>query len=344
MSFWREDLGLLPPDPGDRLLLDGTDGGWNSAHAYSLTNLTALAYEPEETVRSFLAERGWTLSEYRSLPHRPLFKVWSHTGWFAARKGDDLVVAVRGTEPPNLLNWATNLAIAPVRASRFILEAGGRIHLGFGEAFSAMWPSLEVRLREFADRDGKRVWIAGHSLGGAVALLCASQMAFHAPRFGAVRLAGLYTCGQPRVGNREFADSITPHLGRLYFRIVHGNDIVPHVPPEFLAPNAVKRVASFFGKLFGIGERKCDYAHAGMLRYLPPETGECTEALPPGCPRSVEEIAARLAPAFPLLRRMVIAGRQTLAQLPAEIRHHFPMGSAPEHTAYVPRLRSFLAS
>ena len=38
MGFWREDLGLLPPDDSDRLVMGGDGLEWNESRAFSLTN------------------------------------------------------------------------------------------------------------------------------------------------------------------------------------------------------------------------------------------------------------------------------------------------------------------
>jgi hypothetical protein len=44
----------------------------------------------------------------------------------------------------------------------------------------------------------------------------------------------VYTFGSPRNGGQEFFDDYTPRLGDFTFRLVHGTDIVPTVPPASL--------------------------------------------------------------------------------------------------------------
>lgn len=45
------------------------------------------------------------------------------------------------------------------------------------------------------------------------------------------RIAGVYTFGQPKVGNEEFAYQLRAHAaGTAFYRVTHGNDIVPLVP------------------------------------------------------------------------------------------------------------------
>jgi len=42
----------------------------------------------------------------------------------------------------------------------------------------------------------------------------------------------LYTMGQPRVGDKEWADAFDKYVTQAY-RITHANDIVVHIPPEW---------------------------------------------------------------------------------------------------------------
>jgi len=69
----------------------------------------------------------------------------------------------------------------------------------------------------------------GHSLGGALATLAAIDAA----TAGIIPISQtspqLYTYGSPRVGNWVFAEAVSK-LIPVMFRIVHFNDIVPHVP------------------------------------------------------------------------------------------------------------------
>lgn len=70
--------------------------------------------------------------------------------------------------------------------------------------------------------------VTGHSLGGAMAILCAADLK---NLFGNVD--STYTFGQPRVGNPAFASwfqSTHPNT----FRLVDYADIVPHLPPSNL--------------------------------------------------------------------------------------------------------------
>jgi len=77
-----------------------------------------------------------------------------------------------------------------------------------------------------AGHPGAQVWVTGHSMGGAMAVFCALDIRIRLK----VPFVGLYTFGQPRVGNLPFASFIAHTLPNA-LRIVHQDDVVPHLPP-----------------------------------------------------------------------------------------------------------------
>ncbi|KAI6225515.1 Lipase domain containing protein [Aphelenchoides fujianensis] len=73
-----------------------------------------------------------------------------------------------------------------------------------------------------------RVFVTGHSLGGGLAAIAAGELV-GVERVAAERVVML-NFGQPRVGDREYALRYEKLLPFAY-RVVHANDLVPHVPP-----------------------------------------------------------------------------------------------------------------
>ncbi|MBL8175167.1 MAG: lipase family protein [Bryobacterales bacterium] len=137
------------------------------------------------------------------------------TQGFTATSESSVLLVFRGTEPKNIRDWMTD-----AQAVRVPSPAGGSVHQGFSRALDAVWGHIQGTL---AKHKGKRLVISGHSLGGGLAVLAAS-------RLPGVPLS-LYTFGQPRVGNEEFAKACDTMFGGDYFRLVNDKDIVPRVPP-----------------------------------------------------------------------------------------------------------------
>ena len=96
-------------------------------------------------------------------------------------------------------------------------DGGGKVHRGFQKALDAVWKDLYARLESIRGR-GCSIWMAGHSLGAALATLAGG-------RYEQTR--AVYTFGSPRVGNTLFSENYkTP-----CYRIVHNRDLVTRIPP-----------------------------------------------------------------------------------------------------------------
>lgn len=135
---------------------------------------------------------------------------------------DYFVAAFRGTD--ELGDWWDNLNVG--------LTSGpfGSVHRGFQNAMMDVWPAMRARLRELRDDKNPRpLWLTGHSLGGAMATLAAAQLIDHAQPFN-----GVYTFGQPRCGDRDFAWVFNSEAKERFFRFHNNNDIVTRVPARFM--------------------------------------------------------------------------------------------------------------
>ena len=167
------------------------------------------------------------------------------------------VLAFRGTEK-NMRDIKADLN------ARFYTDTkGAKTHTGFQNAFAFVRDDIQCAL---ATLKPERLFVTGHSLGGALALVATRH-------FNADNFAACYTYGCPRVGNDEFFDEIKPPI----YRIVNAADIVPRLPPSYLvAPLAYvarmipwdfvsTNVAAWLDGVRG-------YVHRGDMRFLTAST------------------------------------------------------------------------
>lgn len=137
----------------------------------------------------------------------------SQAYWF--QTDHDSVIVCRGTEADE---W--NDIQADVNALTALAETVGKVHRGFKKEVDDLWPFIETALQE----NSKPLWFSGHSLGGAMATICAGRCLLSHIKS---EPKGLYTFGSPRVGDKRYVNyTNVPH-----YRWVNNNDIVARVPP-----------------------------------------------------------------------------------------------------------------
>lgn len=140
---------------------------------------------------------------------------------------DCLIVGFRGSS-------ALEDFIIDARFFRSLLleEADGsrcEVHSGFLAAYESIIGPLSSRLGGspvFKYQNCKPLFVTGHSLGGALAILAAVEL----KRQG-FAIAQVYTFGQPRVGNKAFAAMYNYALKDSTFALVNEGDPVPLLPP-----------------------------------------------------------------------------------------------------------------
>lgn len=135
---------------------------------------------------------------------------------------DYIVVAFRGTS--NLRDWITD---AQFTQRLLVEEADGaecKVHHGFLDAYESVISDLGHYLSSIHRH--RPVFVTGHSLGGALAILAALEL----KRQG-FDVRQVYTFGQPRVGNKNFANLYNWSLKENTFAVVNEGDPVPLLPP-----------------------------------------------------------------------------------------------------------------
>ncbi len=103
-------------------------------------------------------------------------------------------------------------------------SSNAKMHKGFIRAYFSVRDRVHEYLR---NHQVEKVTVAGHSLGGALAILCAVDIQYN---FGnRISQIEVYTYGAPKVGNDGFCDSFNRRVPNSY-RFVNGMDIVPALP------------------------------------------------------------------------------------------------------------------
>lgn len=169
-----------------------------------------------------------------------------------------ILISFRGTEPFDADDWSTDFDY-----SWYEIPKLGKVHMGFLEAlglgdranaatFQAhlqvnAGPASTGRMLErtayyavrnklkslLMEHKKAKFIVTGHSLGGALAILFPTVLLLHEEKEVMQRLLGVYTFGQPRVGNQQlgkFMEAQLDHPIPKYFRVVYCNDLVPRLP------------------------------------------------------------------------------------------------------------------
>ncbi|HSS52343.1 MAG TPA: lipase family protein [Thermoanaerobaculia bacterium] len=180
-------------------------GGFSPVNAWWLAEASLLAYwlDATEVARIYRQRAGLdclVLEEGSTLCHLAFNKEFA-------------IVAFRGTQADDWRDLFDD--------SRFALTdwMNGRVHCGFKAAFLRIQEKLSAALKAHAP--GLPVWMTGHSLGAAIAVLAADT----------IETRGIYTFGLPRVGEPIFVGHFNQRYSGRSFRYVNDHDVVTHVPP-----------------------------------------------------------------------------------------------------------------
>jgi pimeloyl-ACP methyl ester carboxylesterase len=187
------------------VLLHVLEGHMKHEMMADLTMMAMLSYRTEGSARDGAQVLG--LGEFTHLER-------DGTTVIMGSDERNLVVAFRGTDD-------TRDVLYDADFSTELGELGTRVHAGFRRALDAVWDDL----RPVILASNKKVYITGHSLGGALAILLAARLASLGHQTEAV-----VTLGQPRVGKGAFSRQMNFRMQSRIYRVINYVDPVTRVP------------------------------------------------------------------------------------------------------------------
>lgn len=209
---------------------------FRAGNALLLAKVCNAAYLDDGPAREVATQLGLTNFKWIELTEH-----FSDLYGIAASCDEFAVLAFRGTK--DFKNWMTDLNATPAPFA-WLFESGpdvGEVHGGFGHVLRDAWEKIATALEAVAPLPAKTVdltllaspqrtlWITGHSLGGALAVLAGA--AFSMWSGASIRpVNGIYTFGQPRIGLYTFCGNYDHLLESKTFRFVNNQDLVPRVP------------------------------------------------------------------------------------------------------------------
>jgi hypothetical protein len=230
------------------------------SNAFLLLWASALA-ESRDRQEILTLPRRWGFSEVELIgkPKHGAF------GFFAAREELNLL-AFRGTN--SFREALSNVFFLP--SSYQTLGFSGAGHHGMMHHFKRLLKESEAILKRHDPAQTKPIYVTGHSLGGAMALL----HALHLEKDG-WKVAGVYTSAQPHVGDAAFYEEVAARLPQRYFRMVQSDDPTPRVPPIAstrevfgeLLPFAAGPLAQLVGRM-NYSASRAPYLHIGSTLNL----------------------------------------------------------------------------
>ncbi|MEM9928493.1 MAG: lipase family protein [Bacteroidota bacterium] len=199
-----------------------------------------------------------------SAPGVPLAASVDVNGWRAA-VGVELPRVLVGSA---LKDWiGTDANLAPMSSPRW---GGAKVHTGFGTALESVLDRLMAELDTpetgAAPDQGKPIYLTGHSLGGALAVLAAYRL-----KKAGYNIAGVYPHAAPKVGDAAFSGKYAA-LRIPTFRTVNFRDYIPTFPSKRIVDaynRKVQNKAMLAGRKARASELIMAYQHPpAKLKYI----------------------------------------------------------------------------
>ncbi|MCH9675783.1 MAG: lipase family protein [Gammaproteobacteria bacterium] len=248
----------------------------STVNALLLAFLSMAVYSEESTADNFHSELSAKLSPQGVFDITVFNDFGTGADVAVVSIPDAVIVAFRGTSSNGTDNpvadYSTNAAAAMIDES--IGDSVGRVHEGYWEAVDSVYEDV-LDVIESELQGTRKLWITGHSLGGASATVLAARLHYNED----VPVQGLVIYGSPRVGNDDFRDATTlPGAGGIALADVTQRwemygDPATRYPQNFKEWICHQRV---LGKCVIPGLLTTEYVHIGTtntIEYERTETG-----------------------------------------------------------------------
>lgn len=161
------------------------------------------------------------------------------TNGFWAEHGQFVLVVFRGTQEPKdlLTDVSVSLVEAPAE-----WKTPGRLHRGFLTAAQAAEQHTKDAA-ELSRMKNKPLILAGHSLGGAIAVLSALNL-----EKKSVPINSVWSFGAPKFGDAEFTRKAQKILAQKWQSIVQPTDPIPQLPFAQGEKEKLKALAMNYGQ------------------------------------------------------------------------------------------------
>lgn len=185
--------------------------------ALELVDLIRAAYQLSWNQQIALPD-GWSLrslitvdiNQADKTADKPAIIATENCNWgVSCMRGTTGVIAIRGTETRT--QWLEDFEATRTPAPVDWPTRPGAVHRGFYEVYSQLRGSLIAADADLAGMGCQEIYVTGHSLGAALALLAGVSLARNTWTFAGPRVFG-------------------PGVDFPCYRIVNHWDIVPHVP------------------------------------------------------------------------------------------------------------------
>jgi triacylglycerol lipase len=138
---------------------------------------------------------------------------------FIATQGKNIYLVFRGTQTPREWMFDVNIKMVPYQGTKW-----GKVSNGFLNIYNRCRASF---IKKLAGLDvSMTLFIAGHSLGGALSVLSLPDVVKSTP----FKRPVLYNIGCPRVGDNDFVQAYDALPGSKTFRVVNTSDLATSVP------------------------------------------------------------------------------------------------------------------